>query len=1227
MLMRKKQLIAGSLAVLLAASAWLGGPWPASGDPAGTVEASGAGDVVEALGAGDVVAASGADRSGKPAGTENPARPAVVAEKAAEATEGRGFYYGQLSDKEKSYYEAMEKMLEQGVFKTGSQCFDLADNGYVSQEELKAYLSGDTNLFYEVGAARDAFYAEHPGIFYVDFNKFSMRVTADAQGRYHANLGSGREGSYYAVGFSSEQDVDAAIEKFEKRLEELVAGAKEQEAKGEMTLRAAQVKYVHDELINHASYRLENTCKPENVGYVRTAYGVLVAGEGVCESYSRAFQAVMDRLGIPCISVSGIYRHSEKVSELHMWNYVQLENGGWYAVDATMDDPYREDLTSNEGVDGFENTDYLLAGDEIMGRNHATSGILSSSNREFIYPQLALESINVNRVSSTKDLVVDVRQSTFEGETSGEYHVSYKGMGYKKAAETGIYMIAKMYIYYENTGETIFNDWAYLTPELYPAMQDSDTEIILPSPHCQFIEFAVTDVAPGDYLSDPSRLYYQGDPLLVEEDTGMLHNPYASYVAPPYVKSITPSASGRIFIGSTYHVKAVYDDVLQLADGATKAGYRVEVPTAGSTGAKYCKVENFSWDGASTVEFDFTPSEMWADDCIAYQIHLTGLVGARSGKVPNFIGYYASHRCAVCAYRSQGYDWNVFGKPSLLENSDLSTTGWKTSDGEPIADSLKNRMVLVATSTTNAQADAMGETLGSEFPNEEVLKSETYDISLSICKQQVIETGQGVRVSVGFPEGYGPDDEGVTFKAYHFIRNDAGEITGVEEIPCVVTRYGLLICCKSFSPFTIAAVKDDNKAPSSEKSIVLSSTPGGIVTSEKGNFFTLSQGQGQDITIQAEDGYEIEEVVAAGKVQKVTDKKTMTVRLNYQDIREDSAIVDAKFVASAVREQEEKRGETAAMPVAGIPAVKLLASQISAKEGDPVEIAADVDANGMLSFQWYKDGAALPGQTKQTLHLTAAAGKDAGSYRLAVRTMVDTTEAEALSEPCALTVLGKSQAAKPPEAPGRVSGLKAKSTSSRSVRLTWKKVAGADGYRILRYDATARKFKQIKDVTSRSFTNKKLKAGTPYRYKVCAYRTANGAKVTGPASKEAKIITKPKAPTRLKAVRVSKKSVKITFTPAQGQAAEYRILSYDSKAKKFTPAYRVKKARLYRYQAKTRKYRPAGKATVSRNGRVTVTLKGITGKKFKFRMQTAVSKSGYKTATSAVSENILIKLR
>ena len=99
----------------------------------------------------------------------------------------------------------------------------------------------------------------------------------------------------------------------------------------------------HDWLTQHNCY---NPYYPEypqsSIG--DTPWSAFSAVEGnsgqqapVCEGYSRAFKVLCDAMDIPCILMSGIAKREK--DEDHMWNYVQMENGKWYAIDVTWDDP------------------------------------------------------------------------------------------------------------------------------------------------------------------------------------------------------------------------------------------------------------------------------------------------------------------------------------------------------------------------------------------------------------------------------------------------------------------------------------------------------------------------------------------------------------------------------------------------------------------------------------------------------------------------------------------------------------------------------------------------------------------------------------------------------------------------------------------------------------------------------------------------------------------------
>ena len=74
------------------------------------------------------------------------------------------------------------------------------------------------------------------------------------------------------------------------------------------------------------------------------------------------------------------------------------------------------------------------------------------------------------------------------------------------------------------------------------------------------------------------------------------------------------------------------------------------------------------------------------------------------------------------------------------------------------------------------------------------------------------------------------------------------------------------------------------------------------------------------------------------------------------------------------------------------------------------------------------------------------------------------------------------------------------SAGKKKITVKWKKVSGASGYVIMRSAKKSSGYKMVKTVrkgSAVSFTNKKLKKGKKYFYKVRAYRNVDGKKVYG----------------------------------------------------------------------------------------------------------------------------------
>lgn len=111
---------------------------------------------------------------------------------------------------------------------------------------------------------------------------------------------------------------EASLSRYEEKALELI---KEANALGS---DLEKEKYIHDKLAELVVY---NSNAPMN----QVAYSAIENGQSVCAGYARAFQFLMQELGIPCFYCTGY------AGEAHAWNIVLLD-GKYYNVDVTWDD-------------------------------------------------------------------------------------------------------------------------------------------------------------------------------------------------------------------------------------------------------------------------------------------------------------------------------------------------------------------------------------------------------------------------------------------------------------------------------------------------------------------------------------------------------------------------------------------------------------------------------------------------------------------------------------------------------------------------------------------------------------------------------------------------------------------------------------------------------------------------------------------------------------------------
>ena len=231
---------------------------------------------------------------------------------------------------------------------TGTSVFDPVYYPYYSmlnQNAKDAYAmiydglsAGQTNVKLTGGMTAqdvtDAFnmvLLDHPELFWVrtDFNYSYMEVT-----------GAVTSATFNFYDFASTPErLAKAKQEFDSAAEAIIAGARGYSTAAEKEL------YVHD--------AINSTCEFNSAAqYSQSAYSALVTHSSVCAGYSRAFQYVMQKSGIPCYYCMGT-ADGEAVAATggtetsHSWNIVRT--GVTYCnVDCMWDDSVSKAYGKNE---------------------------------------------------------------------------------------------------------------------------------------------------------------------------------------------------------------------------------------------------------------------------------------------------------------------------------------------------------------------------------------------------------------------------------------------------------------------------------------------------------------------------------------------------------------------------------------------------------------------------------------------------------------------------------------------------------------------------------------------------------------------------------------------------------------------------------------------------------------------------------------------------------------
>ncbi|MBQ9133368.1 MAG: hypothetical protein IJX64_02415 [Clostridia bacterium] len=258
-------------------------------------------------------------------------------------------YFDQLTEMQKEMYTIIETAFANGTVKAicvGGSEIVRWDVGEIytetfpidtTQAEFSSWAGGISSSMQK---AYTAFLFEHPEYFWVR-SGYSYSAGADyVDGELRAYV-------YMTTPVQPACNTQAKIDAFgvqiDKVVEQLLDDTKDMPV-------VARLAYWDNWLAAENDY---NTPAASSSTYIKSdetpwsiISGFLPGYEPVCEGYAKAFSLLCNKIGVPCVQISG---------SGHRWTAVRLD-GKWYVADPTWDDPNYPDGSSKN----FSTRNYFL---------------------------------------------------------------------------------------------------------------------------------------------------------------------------------------------------------------------------------------------------------------------------------------------------------------------------------------------------------------------------------------------------------------------------------------------------------------------------------------------------------------------------------------------------------------------------------------------------------------------------------------------------------------------------------------------------------------------------------------------------------------------------------------------------------------------------------------------------------------------------------------------------
>ena len=282
------------------------------------------------------------------------------------------YYYNQLSKEGKIFYDGLEKNKENLTLGNYKINYGTIFNTLLHTPE------GEEKLNIDFQSAWNAFSYDNMDLYYIDVSKMRRITTKNTVGgiaTYEVTIEPDENSNYYQQGFTSKGDVKKAQEYLDFITDQIIEQVKNDNEYN-------KIRKVHNWLISVVEYNDdENNKNRFNI------YGTIKNKKAVCEGYARSFKYIMDKIGVPCVLVSGKASSKNNKSEEHAWNYVKIVDK-WYAIDTTWDDPI---ITGNGVITNEIKYKYFLKGSKDFFIDHKEENEISKNSIKFKFPTLSIE--------------------------------------------------------------------------------------------------------------------------------------------------------------------------------------------------------------------------------------------------------------------------------------------------------------------------------------------------------------------------------------------------------------------------------------------------------------------------------------------------------------------------------------------------------------------------------------------------------------------------------------------------------------------------------------------------------------------------------------------------------------------------------------------------------------------------------------------------------------------